>query len=404
MGVNGVSSANVFVTNNKQNANSYGLRVAKQRQEDMAILMMNKDSEAVNKNGNIAGLGAGIGGAGTIGALALGIAGGPVGLVIAAAGIGIAGIAGGGIFAGKGISASTQLNQDTRFYELATSDERPDTDLGLLGNTLAKFSVNNSDIPSQEKRDEYAQMLEGGKDLRALTIYESEAVNGTSDYAELHDIKIDSALFTSQTKNTDIDSRLQYEGYSENVITTDKEYGQVFTTFASTLDNGLTDEQMDKLVNIASALSTNLDFSDDAEFFDVNGDGLLNYADLYSLKMDSNSDTKAEFDKVKDIDWSSSEFKDTLDITMAEALKKFDFNGDGNVDNNDRDLMLNSAKGASKDINGDGKIDDKDDEILTSYLQANVSRLERLKQETNALEEAMGGEKCISILENALGA
>ena len=66
-------------------------------------------------------------------------------------------------------------------------------------------------------------------------------------------------------------------------------------------------------------------------------------------------------------------------------------------------MILKSSGTTSKDINGDGIVENKDADISTSYLQANVTRFDRLSKEKNALENAIGGEKYITFLRSVLG-
>ncbi len=399
-------SGNTFITSNKDNANNYGLSIAKDRQMQMAESMINDDSESAYKNGNFAGA-SGITGAAGLATLVIGlVVGGPVG-VIAAGGVVLAGgAAGAGIFGCMSAEDSTAMNEDINFYEDAAGTDYGAVDLGLAGNKAREFSKDSSAIPSKEKRAQYANELENGSKYRTMAIYNPENIEGKSDYAELHDINIDSSLFTSQPKTDNIDKIVEYDGYNEDVITTDKEYGDVMAEYSNTFNGNLSDENMDRLVEMAKAMSTNLDFEDDKKFFDINGDGYLNNADLYSLKILTDEKTKEEFDSLKDLDWTNRKANEPFGnyTNQQEILNNFDFDGNGCVDNNDKDLILNgSSSKVSSDINGDGVTDEKDSKILTSYMKANVERLNRLRTETKALEEAMGGDDSISNLANVLG-
>ncbi len=158
-------------------------------------------------------------------------------------------------------------------------------------------------------------------------------------------------------------------GFEETKISVPEE----FKDFAEKLlaDGEITDET-------AATAEKYLDMIANEDFvvFDVNGDGHINDHDRDVMRM------LVEKESVKYV----TEMTDTVHNIG------YDVNGDGNVDEKDGIAYkeISSLKVARADLNKDGEVDEKDSEILNSYTTGLRNYYDRIGTTSKLIEEAVG--------------
>lgn len=417
----------VFVVSSSGEADDIQERVASNRLKSVASTAY-EDAQAKSDNGKKWVAGGTIGAAvGVIGTIAACIFTGGWGL------LGLAVVAGGGGSAWYGSAqvaeGEREMNQANRLSATASNEQYTPEPVEGLSEQLANTFYGNDDhsYMTPEQLTRAAQdidtnfPLEGGQYSKNIYVVNPEA-DGKTQVAELHVVDIDSGSFDGRTVKDESQDPLTGEkrGYNKEVYQVEQEYGSVLANFVeqSSEDGKMRASTSERLVGIAQALETKDVYrsnteNEDTAFFDVTGDGYINLADLTMLQY--GEEVKNLLEATGEESWNESNFYnimkkinpelDTNSDSARNQLKaKYDVNGDGVIDDKDKEFFIKSAlKQASPDINNDGVVNNKDAIIMESYLKANMLRVKNAENTIAALNDITGGSQTVDKLFDAMG-
>lgn len=386
-----INGKNFEIISSGKQATSYGLEVAQQRQAKIAEDAYNNAFENANKKAGTASVGAVATAAGTVG---LGVAGaciasGPVGWAIGGT-ILLAGSIFSGCKANNASKYALEAQQAINLYNKSGVSDAGSKQVGKYNLpaevSLTIFGSETNSLPSTKKMEEYAKNTFGeeAEDYNYVTLYKGGYIGGNLDdtpkQAELEICHLDSSQFTNKCN-----SYGEYDGLDRTSYYMDFEYEDTIQTFIeqSKDENQKLDKNaIEHLGLLAKALGKGYD--NHLKFFDVNGDNLMNYADIFSQEAATNDETKAIYDKLIELDsWDIQNVVPILDQNnLLKKLNLFDFNGDGSINDADKAMLTDDL--VAKDINGDGVADKKDTEILESYFKASSAVYIR---ETNKIND-----------------
>lgn len=408
--------SSVFVISSSSEAEDMQERVANNRLNAVADTVY-EDAQAKSDNGSkwVAG--------GTIGGGASLLIGfitcffcAPAGIAIMAVG----GLGGGGAVAYGAHEVSQgerQKNQANRLEATANNEQYTSESTEGFTKGIANEFYGNDDHTylTQEQLTQAAQdtdtntPLKGGQYSKNVYVV-NPPEDGTSQVAELQVVDIDSGSYDGRTPKDESQDPITGEkrGYNKEVYKVEHEYGQLLVDYVEqTADDGsMTAAETDRLVEIAQALETKDVYSsntkkEDTDFFDVTGDGHINLADMTMLQ--NPDEVKALMDATGNQSWNDSNFYNIMktinpdlnindDHVRNDLKQKYDVNGDGAIDDADKEFFIKSAaKQASSDINNDGVVDNKDAVIMESYLKANMLRIKNAENTISALNDITGG-------------
>ena len=327
--------------------------------------------------------------------------------ILALAGITIAGLVeffGGGLKRKAGYTKYASSVKDKSDIDLSQAPELKSDFIEKAGKIAV--STDNPVPLSKEEIAKYAQEALGAGNVRTRGLYCVKSKNDNQ--------KAENILIGDATINSDEYDGISQDGIKKATYEIPVEYTKFVEKF---LNSGkLSAKQADKFIQIVKALQTDGVFSneqkinttdnqqEDIEFFDLSGDGMLNYGDISAIKLQAGLHNGAISQEQKALlndknRWDTNKLSKLLGITQDNCLDMFDLNGDGNIDEIDYKIYQDMDKNAEKyDINSDGKVDNKDVDLTTGYFKAIMDRYNSKGEFLENTIKIMGGKDKMEIL------
>ncbi len=285
------------------------------------------------------------------------------------------------------------------------------------------LDFSNAPKPDTDIIESAGQTFFGSKNREPLTKKEiktaaKEELNNTHSrgiyvtYPQNDGQKADNILITEGEINSE-----EYTGIStENGITTANyqipaEFADFSQKYLNT-DTKLTDKQADKFIKITKALQTDGIYTkkdkdsieEDADIFDLSGDGHLNYGDICAINLHvAKKNYSAQQKKILSDknNWDANKLSKLLGMDQNQCFELFDLNGDDNIDEKDFVLYHNLENHKAKaDINADGNTDEQDADLMKHYFKAIIKRYKNKGKLLKNTIEIMGGEDRMQILKD----